>query len=717
MPVRIELGKFKFFAGATPPTKSIGYSGGTAYGQLEEVEYRRELQGTDGIQIYEKMRRGDGAVRASLLAVKLPIYRAHWIVEPASDRRADKKIAEEIEKDLFKGDVSWQSQLREILTYLDFGFAVFEPLFENRDGKTTFRKLAFRPQRTISKWIVDKDDDLTGVEQQVQLSGGYTKVEIPIENLLILSNEKEGKNWTGVSILRSAYDDWKNKHKFEILNGISADRFSLGIPNITLPEDWTDNDLEFAKTIGKNLRSHEQAYIVKPPGMEVDILRVNDARADLLPDLKYHGQQITSNVLASFLNLGTTESGSRALGKELKDFFVMSVESVADQVAETLTRHLIKRLCAWKYGESVEPPKLSAKKITQVDLLQWSVALKNFADKGLIQVDDELEQFIRDVAGLPEFDIKAREKESAVAKAKADEIERPEEIQPTEESASDDKPEEEKKENSNPSRASGQSCSHQKVFDDSETFHPFRELTELEKKVNWKKIADRQEKDFANAGEIVLDIERTMKEQIMENAAKLNLKKIEKMALEDPVNEERLQTKCEGIEKFGREQVRKEIGLSNSAAKVAGKGLLPVSDGIVALVAYKIANRLKTTAATAVSDTSWERLSDAEKERFLRERLDGLSDSVIALEGRRAIAKAFALGRHDEATILKDEGKISKTCMGSSILDGNVCDECKSFIDGVEFEVGSDEYFECLPPFKNCLGGDSCRCVFIYIGA
>src|SRR5579863_9433844 len=52
-------------------------------GFLEDLgEYNGELAGRNALPIYEKMRRGDGQVRATLAACKLPIQSARWEVIP-----------------------------------------------------------------------------------------------------------------------------------------------------------------------------------------------------------------------------------------------------------------------------------------------------------------------------------------------------------------------------------------------------------------------------------------------------------------------------------------------------------------------------------------------------------------------------------------------------------------------------------------------------------
>ena len=56
-------------------------------------EYNSQLEGLAAIRTYEKMRRSDAQVAATLLACELPIRAANWDVLPASDDPLDREIA------------------------------------------------------------------------------------------------------------------------------------------------------------------------------------------------------------------------------------------------------------------------------------------------------------------------------------------------------------------------------------------------------------------------------------------------------------------------------------------------------------------------------------------------------------------------------------------------------------------------------------------------
>ena len=86
---------------------------------------------------------------------------------------------------------------------------VFDWRNVNGIDRVVLTRVAYRKQTTIEQWT--QADSTDGVVQRK--SGGKT-VSIPFENLIVLSHKREGDNWEGVSILRSAFQNWYYKQTF-----------------------------------------------------------------------------------------------------------------------------------------------------------------------------------------------------------------------------------------------------------------------------------------------------------------------------------------------------------------------------------------------------------------------------------------------------------------------------------------------------------------------
>ena len=165
-------------------------------------EYNTDLSGTQGITIYDEMRRSDGTVRSVIQAITLPIRRARWYVEPAGDDSESKQVAEFVEHALLDWQSrTWDDFLRHALLMLPFGVMVFEKVFTlNEEGKIIWGKLAPRLPKSIQKWSMEDGGD--GIQQR---KSDGSIVDIPMEKLCIFVNEMEGDNWWGTSILRAAW--------------------------------------------------------------------------------------------------------------------------------------------------------------------------------------------------------------------------------------------------------------------------------------------------------------------------------------------------------------------------------------------------------------------------------------------------------------------------------------------------------------------------------
>ena len=144
------------------PTKDIGADGTDIVSGFFNNEYLSKLKGRDGVIELDKMRRSDDGVIRVLRMYINPIKSANWYIESgkAGDKQAD-EIAEAIKFDIFD-DTSkpWSQVLNDILTFIPFGFSMFEPTFKVSDTKRygvrwNLKDLGYRAQRTIYEWEID----------------------------------------------------------------------------------------------------------------------------------------------------------------------------------------------------------------------------------------------------------------------------------------------------------------------------------------------------------------------------------------------------------------------------------------------------------------------------------------------------------------------------------------------------------------------------------
>ncbi len=376
------------------------------------------------IQTYKKMARSDASVRSSLRAGKAPVLGADFFVEPFDESEEALVAAEFCAFNTFNApSVPWVRTLAEILTMLDYGFSAFESVYEqrewapkgvkpgaNRKVYTTLRKLSPRPVSTIDRFAYDENGGPLGLWQNVTYgpgkesatTAGQKKVFIPIEKLMVFTFDGEGSNLEGESILRSAYPHWFYKTTLYKIDAIQKERHGIGVPDIEIAAGASEDDTELAHRMGRNLRTNEFSYIVRPPTLTVGFAELSGNLVDALASANHHDNMIMKNILVQFLNLGIEGSGGgRAVGATAFDMFLKSMSFLANYICDCYNLYQYPRLVAYNF-QTDKFPKLAVKNIGETkDLQMWSAAVRNLMEAGGITPDLPLEQYIRKTVDLP----------------------------------------------------------------------------------------------------------------------------------------------------------------------------------------------------------------------------------------------------------------------------------------------------------------------------
>lgn len=380
-------------------SSELGGSGVDKYKGFYNEDYKADLKWPESLKVFEKMMKGDAQVKASIRVCQLPIMAANWFITDMNHE--DPRVveaAEFLEKNLFYHKINFEQFLFEALGMLPMGFSLFELVFETFEDQIMWSKFAWRKQYSIKRW--ETEDGQPGVTQQ--LTGSFKRVSIPEWKMLLLTNEKEGDNQIGVSLLRSAYKHWYAKDNLYKIDLVSAERNGLGVLKIKLPAGHKPEDMANAKEMGENFYAHEEEYIILPnPDWDVEIMSGGSSLKDLEPSIKHHNREITKNVLAQFLELGTESSGSRALSEDHSSLLYLSLESIAKVIAREVSEKG-KELLKMNGFDLEYYPQLSYSHIGIQDVTGMATALTSFINAGLIQADDELEGYIRKIMQLPE---------------------------------------------------------------------------------------------------------------------------------------------------------------------------------------------------------------------------------------------------------------------------------------------------------------------------
>lgn len=409
-----------------PPHPSFterGYVRGEAQGlgdwaQWEQFEQVPDLQWPASIKTFSRMEREDTRVSSLLAAIGLPIRRTPWRIAQAG---ASDEVTEFVARNFglpiegagdlpesgrrMRGRFSWQQHLVWALGVLQFGHSVFEQVYRKApDDRVWLRKLAPRPQWTISQWNVALDGGLDSIEQMAPASSGVvlygvSPLTIPIGRLVVYTRDMEPGKWIGKSLLRPSYKHWILKDEIIRIEAVAANRNGVGVPVATAAEGASQEDVDKLADMAWEYRAAgERSGVGLPHGADLKLLGVQGNLPDIRAAIEYHDKSIALAGLAHFLNL--SGGGSYALASVQADTFTQSVQTFGESLRDTTQAHVLEDLVDINFGVDEPAPRLVFDEIgSRQD--GTAAALKMLVEAGLLSPDVLVEQTVRQRLGLP----------------------------------------------------------------------------------------------------------------------------------------------------------------------------------------------------------------------------------------------------------------------------------------------------------------------------
>ena len=421
----------------TPDLQEFGSTGLRRSGGTIFEEFLVNLRGQRGARIYREMADNDPTIGSMLFAIEKVITRLEWRVDPYSDNSKDgeispedKEVAAFVESCLHDMSESWDSALSQMLSMLVFGFSFHEIVYKVRegdskdpqrkskfnDGRIGWRKMPIRAQETLFRWMMDDDGGIQGMVQVDPSSGGIHN--IPIEKALLFRTSSQKNNPEGRSLLRNAYRSWYFKRRIEEIEAIGIERDLAGLPVAYVPPEFLSSTataeqasvLASIQSIVTSIKRNEQEGIVMPSmyddqGHKVfDLVLLSSGGSrqfDTDKVIQRYDQRIAMSILSDFILLGSDRVGSYALGTSKMDLWSMSVDSIAKNIAEVINQHAIPRLLKLNGMDVSRAPYLTYGEVSHVDLNEIAGFVGNLVQTGAIVPDPKLEEYLRDLAGLP----------------------------------------------------------------------------------------------------------------------------------------------------------------------------------------------------------------------------------------------------------------------------------------------------------------------------
>ena len=413
--------------------RESGSTGLRRSGNYVLEEFLPQLQGYRAIQTYREMRDNDPVVGAILFAIDKLVRQVKWRVQPASSSLEDVRAAKFVESCMADMSTSWEDLISEILSMLTYGWSYHEIVYKRRggqdapdstsrskydDGLIGWRKIPIRAQDTRQEWRFDENG---GIASMVQSSPpDYSLRDIPIEKALLFRTTSDKNNPEGRSILRNAYRPWYYKKRIEEIEAIGIERDLAGFPVMYVDPEIMRADAtatqqaifgDYKEAI-INIRRDQQEGMVLPSIYDdknnlmykLELVSAGGSRQfDTNTIITRYDQRIATSVLADFILLGQAANGSYALSSDKTNLFSMSLRCWLEVIRSTFNDHAITRLFKVNGFDMTKLPTMEYGDIETPPLGDLGNYIQVLAGAGVpLFPDDNLENYLRGLASLPE---------------------------------------------------------------------------------------------------------------------------------------------------------------------------------------------------------------------------------------------------------------------------------------------------------------------------
>ena len=409
----------------------VGSTGLQVNGGVVTQDFLRQLQGRAGSAVYKEMAENHPVIGATLSAIEMLFRSVEWTVEPSdSDDQRSIDEAEFVASCMGDMSSSWQDFISSVLGFLVYGYSYHEIVYKRRDGRTDdgtsskfddgrigWRKMPLRSQETITEWVFDSTGGIEGAIQQDPSTG--STVFLPIDRCLLFRTTTRMNNPQGRSILRSAYVSWYYQKRIIGIEAIGIERDLAGMPVALVPPQLLSDSattgetaaLSAIKEIVRNSRRDEQDGLVFPLAYDPDtgnlaydikLMSTGGRRQfDTNQIIARYDTRIAMTMLSDFLLVGHDRIGAQALSVSKIELFQDSISAYLANMADVLNSYAIPRLMRINGVSDDLAPTISYTAPRAPDLDTISNYVSKLTTSGAMIPDDQLDDYLRDVAGLP----------------------------------------------------------------------------------------------------------------------------------------------------------------------------------------------------------------------------------------------------------------------------------------------------------------------------
>lgn len=344
-------------------TSEIGFAGDIVFESFDREESR-----TDDISIkdYRRMLDSDTTVEALYNIFTMSILAATYHID-ADSEDVDEAQAEFVRRNLLepphKGGIQTPMNLfiDQSLIAIYEGFALFEKVYELRDGKLVLKRLAHRDSTTLTL-IRDEVGGFGGAKQRTtDATGAFQEVTIPAYKCFLFTYGKNRNYLYGRSAFKPLYPRYDKKRRLEYLDSVAlqADAIKPKVLKRTV-DGVVSEQLKKARNkalevLGRLGKHNSVASI--PYGYDLDVL--NTEGRDPHQSIERQNSEMARAFHASVILTATQGSasnvGSYSLSTNQKDLLQTAITGVMRLLESHINQYLIADLIDLNFAERHYP--------------------------------------------------------------------------------------------------------------------------------------------------------------------------------------------------------------------------------------------------------------------------------------------------------------------------------------------------------------------------
>lgn len=317
-----------------------------------------------------------------------------------------------------------------VLSMLQYGHSIFEPVY-TRDGSNFVLK-AMSPIHPIDvKKYVYKRNSLVRLELNTADNDGLieqemqTQLQLDGEKVLMFKLNADLDHPLGRSMLDRCYTAWRQKgiaSEYELI-GIAKDL--SGVVKISAPaeyiQDWYSSPAsDNAKYMDELLTQAELLHAGKTSNVMVasdtnqngvalfDISTIGGGGGsfEINTTIERLNSAILTSLYTDILSLGQTKGGSLSLGDNKTNILTLFIDSLLTLISRSFEQ-VIKQSLDLSGISYDTTPKLVFAEVEKLDVETFTRGWQRLAQGGLVQPDEELENYLRKEMKGPKADKKS----------------------------------------------------------------------------------------------------------------------------------------------------------------------------------------------------------------------------------------------------------------------------------------------------------------------